>query len=83
MTYKGWPIYPGRTEYIGHYIFLLLGVFLIIPVVFNKQYTELGFVVNFIWADWLFMKWCQMKDRKKKEAIRLQKLKDLKGDNYE
>ena len=79
MTLK-WPWYSVPDRYVKQYVFLIIGVLWIVPVVFNRHYTAFGYIVNFMWADWLFMKWCQIQIRKQDEKDRLNKLRHLKGD---
>ena len=68
--YANW-IVPHK--YIKHYIFLMISVLLLIPSLFEFNYTLRSYLINIIWADYFFYKWNEMhvaerktKERKKK-----------------
>jgi len=64
--YANWIV---PHEYIKHYIFLMISVLLLIPSLFEFNYTLRSYLINIIWADYFFYKWNEayVAERKTKE----------------
>ena len=46
------------TRYTNRYIFLMVMVFFILPLLTGLRYTSIGYMVNFLFADVMFYRWC-------------------------
>ena len=46
------------TRYTNRYIFLMIMVFFILPFLTGLRYTSIGYIVNFLFADVMFYRWC-------------------------
>ena len=46
------------TKYTNRYIFLMVMVFFILPLLTGLRYTSIGYIVNFLFADVMFYRWC-------------------------
>ena len=78
LEWSSWSVPYG---FIKHYIFLILGVLVIFPKIFGLQFTLLGYVLNYFWADFMFFTWYKSKLRAQKEWERRQKLKAWRDDD--
>ncbi len=82
MTEKlEWSNWSVPYNLIKHYIFLMLGVLIIFPKIFSLQFTLLGYVVNYFWADFMFFSWYKAKLRAQKEWEKRQKLREWRDDD--
>lgn len=82
MTEKlEWSSWSVPYSLIKHYIFLMLGVLIIFPKIFSLQFTLLGYVVNYFWADFMFFSWYKAKLRAQKEWEKRQKLREWRDDD--
>ena len=79
MEVYSWPFYTVPVEYIKNYLLLILGVFVAIPFLFSITYTTFGYIINFAWADWFFMKWLQKKELERLEKERLKRMDEFRG----
>ena len=59
--------------YIKLYVFLMLTILFILPVVTGLRYTPVGFMINYFFADALFYRWCRQKIEEDKAAARKRK----------
>ena len=66
-AYINWGI---PYKYIRHYLFLMMVIFFAIPLLLGLRYTLPGYIVNYLWADFFFFKWCQVKIREDKARKR-------------
>ena len=76
-----WSSWIVPKEYCSRYIFLLLSVLFILPLITGLRYTIYGYMLNIFWADLIFFMW--YKRRKIKEIELAQKKrrdKYLNGD---
>ena len=78
LEWSSWSVPYG---FIKHYIFLILGVLVIFPKIFGLQFTLLGYVLNYFWADFMFFAWYKAKLRAQKEWERRQKLRSWRDDD--
>ena len=78
LEWSSWSIPYG---FIKHYIFLMLGVLVVFPNIFGLQFTLLGYVVNYFWADFMFFVWYKNKLRAQIEWERRQKLRNWRDDD--
>ena len=46
------------NKYISRYIFLLMMVLVMLPLLTGLRYTSIGYIVNFLFADVMFYRWC-------------------------
>ena len=46
------------TRYTSRYIFLMVMIFFILPLLTGLRYTSIGYIVNFLFADVMFYRWC-------------------------
>ena len=46
------------TRYTSRYIFLMVMIFFILPLLTGLRYTSIGYMVNFLFADVMFYRWC-------------------------
>ena len=79
MEVYSWPFYTVPVEYIKYYLLLILGIFVIIPFLSNITYTTFGYVINFVWVDWIFMKWLRKKELERLEKEQLKRMDEFRG----
>jgi len=58
---NSWVIWAIPYKYLKRYFFLMIGVLFILPVLTGLRYTLAGYVVNYLFADALFYRWCIQK----------------------
>jgi len=46
------------NKYISRYIFLMMMVLVMLPLLTGLRYTSIGYMVNFLFADVMFYRWC-------------------------
>jgi len=46
------------NKYLRRYIFLMSVIFLILPVLTGLRYAFTGYILNFLFADIMFYRWC-------------------------
>ena len=51
LEWSRWSVPHG---FIKQYIILMLGVLIIFPKIVGLQLTILGYVLNYVWADFMF-----------------------------
>ena len=68
-----WLMWAIPHAYIKSYVFLMVTILFILPVVTGLRYTLVGFMVNYFFADALFYKWCRQKIEEDKAATRKRK----------
>ena len=56
--------------YIKSYVFLMLTILFILPVITGLRYTPVGFMINYLFADVLFYRWCIRKIEEDKAEAR-------------
>tara|TARA_Y100000758_G_scaffold87297_1_gene59326 strand:+ start:1921 stop:2118 length:198 start_codon:yes stop_codon:yes gene_type:complete len=59
----------------------MLCVLFVFPRIFGLQFTLLGYVINYFWADFMFFVWYKAKLRAQIEWEKLQKLKQWRDDD--
>jgi len=57
----GWLLWAIPYKYILTYIYSLVLVLFIFPVITGLKYTFLGYVVNYFLIDAIFYRWCIQK----------------------
>ncbi len=50
MTWLFWQVPEYRVK---HYIFMMLMVLIFLPALLGVRYTSIGYLFNFIWADFI------------------------------
>ena len=80
LEWNRWSVPYG---FIKQYIILMLGVLVIFPKIFGLQFTLLGYVINYLWADFMFFHWYKAKLRAQKEWKRRQKIREWRNDDDE
>jgi hypothetical protein len=68
-----WLMWTIPYAYIKLYVFLILTILFILPVVTGLRYTPVGFMINYFFADALFYRWCRQKIEEDKAAARKRK----------
>ena len=68
-----WLMWAIPYAYIKSYVFLMIAILFILPVVTGLKYTYGGFMVNYLFADVLFYRWCIRKIEEDKAAARKRK----------
>jgi hypothetical protein len=58
---NSWSMWKVPYKYIRHYFFLMVGILFILPVLTGLRYTLTGYVINYLFADALFYRWCSQK----------------------
>ena len=48
----------------------MIGILFILPIVTGLRYTPVGFMVNYLFADALFYRWCRQKIEEDKAEAR-------------
>ena len=68
-----WVMWAMPYAYIKLYAFLMITILFVLPVVTGLRYTPVGFMVNYLFADALFYRWCRQKIDEDKAAARKRK----------
>ena len=67
---NSWVTWAIPYKYLKRYFFLMIGVLFILPVLTGLRYTLAGYVVNYLFADTLFYRWCLRKIEEDKAEAR-------------
>ena len=67
---NNWLIWTIPYEYLKRYFFLMITILFILPVLTGLRYTLTGYVVNYLFADALFYRWCMQKIEEDKAEAR-------------
>ena len=67
---NSWLKWIVPHKYLKRYFFLMIGVLFILPVLTGLRYTLAGYVVNYLFADALFYRWCIQKIEEDKAEAR-------------
>ena len=78
LEWSRWSVPPG---FIKQYIILMLGVLFLFPKIVGLQLTLLGYVINYLWADFMFYVWYKAKLRAQIEWEKRQKQKEWRDDD--
>jgi hypothetical protein len=65
-----WLMWVIPYAYIKLYAFLMVAILFVVPVVTGLRYTPIGYVINYLFADALFYKWCRQKVENDKAEVR-------------
>ena len=76
MAFRDLVLDEYRKQYIYQYIFLMMIVFVGVPLVFGT-FTTTGFWTNFVVIHICFAFLIKRKEKERLESIRKKKLKDL------
>ena len=76
-----WSSWPVPYNFIKQYIILMLCVLFLFPKIFGLQLTLLGYVINYLWADFMFYVWYKAKLRAQIEWEKRQKLREWRDDD--
>ena len=76
MAFRDLIIDEYRKKYIYQYLFLMIIVFVGVPLVFGA-FTTFGFWTNFVVVHILFVYIIERKEKERTERLRKQKLRDL------
>ena len=68
-----WLMWAIPYAYIKLYVFLMLTILFILPVITGLRYTPVGFMINYFFDDALFYMWCRKKIEEDKAAARKRK----------
>ena len=80
LEWSRWSVPYGL---IKTYIILMLCVLFLFPNIVGLQLTLLGYVINYLWADFMFYVWYKAKLRAQKEWEKRQKIREWRDDNDE
>ena len=69
--YWGIPI-----KYTSRYIFLIMMVLVMLPLLTGLKYTQAGYILNFLFADVMFYRWCHKKIEEDKAEERIRRFRD-------
>ena len=50
MTWLFWQVPESKVK---HYIIMMLLILFLLPALFGIRYTSMGYVFNFLWADFI------------------------------
>ena len=67
---NNWLIWTIPYKYLKRYFFLMIAILFILPVLTGLRYTLTGYVVNYLFADALFYRWCLQKIEEDKAEAR-------------
>ena len=81
MEQLKWSTWSVPYSHIRPYIILILCVLFVFPRIFSLQFTLLGYVINYFWADFMFFVWYKAKLRAQKEWEKQQKLRQWRDDD--
>jgi len=70
---NNWLMWAVPYAYIKSYVFLIVAILFILPVITGLRYTPVGFMINYLFADALFYRWCRQKIEEDKAAARKRK----------
>ena len=46
------------NKYIRRYIFLIMMILVMLPLLTGLRYTQVGYILNILFADVMFYRWC-------------------------
>ena len=82
MTEKlEWTTFTIPYSHIKHYILLMIFALWFLPGVFGLRFTLMGYVLNYLWADFLFYIWYKAKLRAQIEWEKRQKLREWRDND--
>ena len=67
---NSWFTWVIPREYLKRYFFLIIAILFILPIVTGLRYTFAGYVVNYLFADTLFYRWCKQKIKEDRAEAR-------------
>ena len=67
---NSWFTWVIPYKYLKRYFFLMIAILFILPVLTGLRYTLAGYVVNYLFADALFYRWCRRKIEEDKAETR-------------
>ena len=67
---NSWFTWAIPYRYFKRYFFLMIGVIFILPALTGLRYTFAGYVINYLFADILFYRWCIKKIEEDKAEAR-------------
>ena len=67
---NSWFTWVIPYKYLKRYFFLMIAILFILPVLTGLRYTLAGYVVNYLFADALFYRWCRQKIEEDKAETR-------------
>jgi hypothetical protein len=67
---NNWLTWAIPYKYLKRYFFLMIGILFILPVLTGLRYTLAGYMVNYLFADALFYRWCIQKIEEDKAEAR-------------
>ena len=76
-----WSRWSVPYNFIKQYIILMLCVLFLFPKIVGLQLTLLGYVINYLWADFMFYVWYKAKLRAQIEWEKRQKQREWKDDD--
>ena len=82
MTEKlEWSTFTIPYSHIKHYILLMIFALWFLPGVFGLRFSMYGYILNFLWADFMFYVWYKAKLRAQIEWEKRQKLRQWRDDD--
>ena len=82
MTEKlEWSTFAVPYRFVKHYILLMIFTLWFLPGVMGLRFTIIGYVFNYVSADFMFYVWYKAKLRAQIEWEKRQKLKEWRDDD--
>lgn len=76
-----WSTFTVPYRFIKNYIILMIFALWFLPGIFGLRFSLMGYVLNYLWADFMFYVWYKAKLRAQKEWERRQKLRAWRSDD--
>jgi hypothetical protein len=64
------------NKYIRRYIFLMMMILVMLPLLTGLRYTQVGYILNILFADVMFYRWCHKKIEEDKAEERIRRFRD-------
>ena len=82
MTEKlEWTTFTVPYGFVKNYILLMIFALWFLPGVMGLRFTIYGYILNFLWADFMFYIWYKAKLRAQIEWEKRQKLREWRDDD--
>jgi|TARA_Y100000310_G_scaffold89556_1_gene86641 hypothetical protein len=82
MTEKlEWSTFAVPYRFIKNYILLMIFALWFLPGIMSLRFTMYGYILNFLWADFMFYLWYKAKLRAQIEWEKRQKLREWRDDD--
>ena len=76
-----WSTFTVPYRFIKNYIILMIFALWFLPGIFGLRFSLMGYVLNYLWADFMFYVWYKAKLRAQIEWEKRQKLREWRDDD--